>query len=347
MSAPPHLPPTRAVPTETPHRIRPAPASARKLALVYLASALLFLAGSDRLLHGLLPPEQAGPMAPAIVLAFVVLSAFLLYLERRGAEERARRLREEEDRQAREMEARVQERTAELEQSQADLEAFSSSVSHDLRAPLRAVEGFGQALLEDYGDRLDATGRDYAQRLVGAAQNMDALIRDLLAYSRLSRAEMPVVVVSLQDVVREAIAAMRAEIAEGRARVAVEAGLPSVLAHPMTLAQVVLNLVRNAVKFVPAGETPRVQIYANPQGGWVRLIVRDNGIGVDPRHQERIFLPFERLHGADRYPGTGIGLSIVRRAVLRMGGKVGVISAVGEGSRFWIELPAAEPGAKP
>ena len=111
--------------------------------------------------------------------------------------------------------------------------------------------------------------------------------------------------------------------------------------------QVVLNLVRNAVKFVPAGETPRVQIYANPQGVRVRLIVRDNGIGVDPRHQERIFLPFERLHGADRYPGTGIGLSIVRRAVARMGGRVGVISAVGEGSRFWIELPAAEPGAKP
>ena len=107
------------------------------------------------------------------------------------------------------MEARLQERTAELEQSQAELEAFSYSVSHDLRAPLRAVEGFSQALLEDYGDRLDATGRDYAGRLVGAAKNMDALIRDLLAYSRLSRAEMPLVAMSLDEVVREAVSAMR------------------------------------------------------------------------------------------------------------------------------------------
>ena len=323
-------------------KTRSTPAVARKVALAYLAFALLFLAGGARLL----PRDRAG-LAPAFVLVFVLLSALLLYLERRRAENHASRLREEEDRQAREMEARVQERTAELEQSQAELEAFSYSVSHDLRAPLRAVEGFSQALVEDYGDRLDATGRDYAARLVGAAKNMDALIRDLLAYSRLSRAEMPLVATGLHEVVNEAVSAMKGEIAERRARVTVEAGLPSVLAHPTTLVQVALNLLRNAVKFVPAGETPRVQVYATPQGGWVRLIVRDNGIGVDPRHQERIFLPFERLHGADRFPGTGIGLSIVRRAVARMGGRVGVISAVGEGSRFWIELPAAEPGAKP
>jgi signal transduction histidine kinase len=244
------------------------------------------------------------------------------------------------------LESRVQERTAALEQSQAELEAFSYSVSHDLRAPLRAVEGFGQALLEDYGDRFDATGRDYAERLVGAARNMDALIRDLLAYSQLSRAEMPLVKVSLKEVVGEVLATMQAEVTERRARVAVESELPEVIAHSTTLGQVVLNLVRNAVKFVPVGETPRVQIYANPQGGRVRLIVRDNGIGIDPRHQERIFLPFERLHAADRFPGTGIGLSIVRRAVERMGGKVGVISAVGEGSRFWLELPAVQPAGQ-
>lgn len=326
---------------------RAASTAPRRLALGYLAAALVLLALCPRLLRLLLPPQRADAALPFVVPAFVVLSALLLYLERAGAERRARLQKAEEDREAREMEARVQERTAELEQSEAELEAFSYSVSHDLRAPLRAVEGFSQALLEDYGDRLDETGRDYAQRLVGAAKNMDALIHDLLAYSRLSRAEMPLVALSLEDVVAEALSAMRTEIEERRARVTVDSGLPRVLAHRPTLVQVVLNLVRNAVKFVPAGETPRVQIYANPQGGRVRLIVRDNGIGVDPRHQERIFLPFERLHGVQRYPGTGIGLSIVRRAILRMGGKAGVISAVGEGSRFWIELPAAEPGAKP
>jgi signal transduction histidine kinase len=320
---------------------------ALRLGLSYALGAGLLLAASDLAISRYASPSAARRAALFRTAAFVVLTGGLLYLERRRAEERQRRFREQQERLAREMEARMQERQAALEQSQAELEAFSYSVSHDLRAPLRAVEGFSQAILEDYGDRLDSTGRDYADRLVGAARNMDALIRDLLAYSRLSRAEMPLVPVSLKDVVKEVLASMEGEIAERKARVAVESHLPDVLAHSTTLVQVVLNLVRNAVKFVPSGETPRIQIYANPQAGKVRLIVRDNGIGIDPRHQERIFLPFERLHAADRYPGTGIGLSIVRRAVERMGGKVGVISAVGEGSRFWVELPAAGPAVQP
>jgi len=316
------------------------------LGVAYLAGAALLLLGTDAVIRRALPSESAASAVFWKNVAFVVVSASMLYLERRRTEERSQRLRQAEERRVQEMEARMKERTSALEQSQAELEAFSYSVSHDLRAPLRAVEGFSQAMLEDYGDRLDATGKDYAERLVGAARTMDALIRDLLAYSRLSRAEMPLVTVSLKEVVKEVVASMEAEIAERRARVAVESDLPDVMAHATTLVQVVSNLLRNAVKFVPAGETPRVQVYANPQGGKVRLIVRDNGIGVDPRHQERIFLPFERLHGADRFPGTGIGLSIVRRAVERMGGKVGVISAIGEGSRFWLELPAVLPSDK-
>jgi signal transduction histidine kinase len=322
--------------------VRPA---AARLALAYAFGAVLFFAGVERAFGPAV--WRNGGSARRVGVAFVVLSALGLYLERRRAEALHLRSRAAEVLQARELAARVQERTAELERSRAELEAFSFSVSHDLRAPLRAVEGFSQALLEDYGDRLDATGRDYAGRLVGAARNMDALIRDLLAYSRLGRAEMPLVPVGLNDVVKEALKTMEAEIGERRARVTVEEDLPPVLAHATTLAQVVQNLVQNAIKFVPAGETPRVQVYATPQAGRVRLVVRDNGIGVDPRHQERIFLPFERLHGADRYPGTGIGLSIVRRAIERMGGKVGVTSAIGEGSRFWVELPAAERGARP
>lgn len=275
------------------------------------------------------------------LVAFVLVSAVLIYFERRRSEKRYRAMRETVERQAAELEARVKDRTAELEKSQAELEAFSYSVSHDLRAPLRAVEGFSQALLEDYGDRLDATGRDYLDRLVGAAHNMDALIRDLLAYSRLSRADMPLGAVDLGEVVADALETMEAEILERKARVAVEPSMPSVIAHPTTLVQVVLNLLRNAVKFMPPGDVPRVKVYANPQAGKVRLYVRDNGIGIDARHQERIFMPFERLHGAESYPGTGIGLSIVRRGVERMGGRVGVISAAGEGSRFWIELKGA------
>ena len=317
------------------------PAAARTLALVYVAVAVLLLPLADLLLYRLWPPARAGDLSLWKGAAFILVSAVILYFERRRSEERYRAMRETVERQAAELEARVKDRTAELERSQAELEAFSYSVSHDLRAPLRAVEGFSQALLEDYGDRLDATGRDYADRLVGAAHNMDALIRDLLAYSRLSRADMPLGAVNLGEVVAGAVTAMNAEILERKARVAVEPDMPSVVAHPTTLAQVVLNLLRNAVKFMPASEVPRVKVYANPQAGKVRLYVRDNGIGIDPRHQERIFLPFERLHGADAYAGTGIGLSIVRRGVERMGGRVGVISAVGEGSRFWIELKGA------
>jgi light-regulated signal transduction histidine kinase (bacteriophytochrome) len=320
--------------------MRPAPA--RTLSLVYVAVAALLLPLSDLVLYRQWPPARAGELSLWKGVAFILVSAVCLYFERRRSEERYRAMRETVERQAAELEARVKDRTAELERSQAELEAFSYSVSHDLRAPLRAVEGFSKALLEDYGERLDDTGRDYAGRLVGAAHNMDALIRDLLAYSHLSRAEMPLTAVNLGEVVAEALKAMDGEILEKRARVAVEPDMPSVMAHPTTLVQVVLNLLRNGVKFVPAGEVPRVKVYANPQAGRVRLYVRDNGIGIDVRHQERIFVPFERLHGADAYPGTGIGLSIVRRGVERMEGRVGVISSVGEGSRFWIELKSVK-----
>jgi signal transduction histidine kinase len=312
---------------------------------VYLGVALLFLSTVYVVVHSQLSPGQADRVLLWTGVVFIFVSAALLYLERRRSEERHRRLWEMEERQAQELAARVAERTAELEQSRAELEAFSYSVSHDLRAPLRAVEGFSQALLEDYGDRLDESGRDYAERLVLAAHNMDALIRDLLAYSRLSRTEMTLQPVDLGQVVAEVLNTMQAEIAEKKARVVVEPKLPAVVAHPTTLVQIVLNLLRNALKFVPPGEVPRVQVYASPAAGRFRLYVRDNGIGIDPRYHERIFLPFERLHGADRYPGTGIGLSIVRRGAERMGGRVGLRSTVGDGSRFWIELPGAESGA--
>jgi signal transduction histidine kinase len=123
--------------------------------------------------------------------------------------------------------------------------------------------------------------------------------------------------------------------------VAVERPLPDVMAHPPTLTQAATNLLSNAIKFVPTGLTPRVNIRAEERGGQVRLWVEDNGIGIDPAHQERVFQPFQRLHGVETYPGTGIGLAIVRRSVERMGGHSGVISGPEEGSRFWIELRAA------
>lgn len=227
---------------------------------------------------------------------------------------------------------------ARLRDANEELEAFAYSVSHDLRAPLRAMEGFAQALLEDYAGELDPQGEDYARRIMRAAQRMDRLIQDLLAYSRVSRMEIRRSPVRLRQAIEEALGNLAEEIQARGAQVAIEEPLPTVLAHRSVLVQAVTNLLSNAVKFVAHGVQPRVRIWAEERGERVRLWVEDNGIGIAPEHHERIFRVFERLHGVETYPGTGIGLAIVRKGVERMGGQVGVESEVGQGSRFWVEL---------
>jgi signal transduction histidine kinase len=244
------------------------------------------------------------------------------------------------------LEEQVRERTAKLEERNDELEAFGYSISHDLRAPLRAMQGFSQALLEDCGDRLDAMGREYAERIVAGARRMDELIRDLLAYSRVSRAELQLVRVPLTPVAQSALAELSGALRARNASVHVDEPLPAVLGHPATLSQVLTNLLGNGLKFVPPDRTPELRLHAERRNGLVRVWVEDNGIGIAPEHQARIFRVFERLHSTDDYPGTGIGLAIVRKAVERMGGQVGVESRLGHGSRFWVELqPAAGEAA--
>ena len=243
------------------------------------------------------------------------------------------------------LEDQVRERTAKLEERNEELEAFGYSISHDLRAPLRAMQGFSQALLEDCGDRLDAMGREYAERIVAGAKRMDELIRDLLAYSRVSRAELKLVRVPLTPVAQSALAELSGALRARHASVQVDEPLPAVMGHPATLSQVLTNLLGNGLKFVPPDRTPALRVRAEPRDGLVRVWVEDNGIGIAPEHQVRIFRVFERLHSSDDYPGTGIGLAIVRKAVERMGGQVGVESNLGHGSRFWVELqPSAGEG---
>jgi signal transduction histidine kinase len=239
------------------------------------------------------------------------------------------------------LEDQVRERTVELEERNDELEAFGYSISHDLRAPLRAMQGFSQALLEDCGDRLDAMGREYAERIVAGAKRMDELIRDLLAYSRVSRAELKLVRVPLTPVAHSALAELSGALRARNASVHVDEPLPTVMGHPATLSQVLTNLLGNGLKFVPPERTPELRVHAERHNGQVRLWVEDNGIGIAPEHQARIFRVFERLHSNDDYPGTGIGLAIVRKAVERMGGQVGVESSLGHGSRFWVELQTA------
>jgi PAS domain S-box-containing protein len=244
-----------------------------------------------------------------------------------------------------ELNAALARQNRELAAANQELDAFSYSISHDLRAPLRAMQGFSEALLEDYGERLDPTGRDYAQRIAGAGRQMDALIQDLLAYSRLVRAEVSLSPVSLETVVADACGVLEMEVKERGGEIVVERPLGRVLAHRAVLGQIVTNLLGNAVKFMRPDTAPRVRVRSEAERGRVRLWVEDNGIGIAPEHRERIFRAFERLHGVDRYPGTGIGLAIVQKGATRLGGQAGVESEPGVGSRFWVELAEAAVGA--
>jgi PAS domain S-box-containing protein len=252
---------------------------------------------------------------------------------------RRKELEAEIKRNAEELEQRVEERTRELQEANDALEAFAYSASHDLRTPLRNVQSLTQALEEDYADRLDAGGKDFCRRIRAAVHKMDTLINGLLTYSRLSRADLPLGRVDLGSVLAEVQSGLAEVLRVSQARVTVEAPLPVVYGHRLTLVQVVTNLLANAVKFVALGVRPQVRVWAEGRGQFVRLWLEDNGIGIAPEHRGRIFKVFERLHGEESYPGTGIGLAIVRKGVERTGGRVGVESEFGRGSRFWIDLP--------
>jgi signal transduction histidine kinase len=240
------------------------------------------------------------------------------------------------------LERRVNERTIALEAANEELRAFSYSVAHDLRAPLRAMHGFSQALLEDCKDSVDEMAQEYARRIAAAAQRMDELTRDLLAYSQVGRSELVLTSVDLGSVVNEATRQLEADITSRNARVTVHEPLPRAIAHPPALVQSIANLISNGLKFVDEGKTPAIDIRAETLNGVARLWVEDNGIGIAPAYHQRVFTVFERLHTGSRYAGTGIGLAIVRKAIERMGGSVGVESDAGAGSRFWIELKLAE-----
>ena len=230
-------------------------------------------------------------------------------------------------------------RADQLSVANKELESFCYTIAHDLRAPLRAMEGLTAGLVEDYGANFDAMGHESADRIRHAAARMDQMIQELLAYSRLSFVQIEVQPIRLDDVMKDAINQIDFDLRQKKARLQVKRSRYRVLGHQPMLVQVVCNLLTNAVKFCAEGNTPEVTVREERAGDFLRVWVEDNGIGIAPEHCERIFRIFERLHDRDKYTGTGIGLAIVQKAITRMGGKVGVESELGRGSRFWFELP--------
>jgi signal transduction histidine kinase len=200
------------------------------------------------------------------------------------------------------------------------------------------MAGLSRILMEEHIQKADETGHEYARRIVESGKRMDAMVQDLLEYSRLVREDLQLEPVDLGELLREVLSSMDADLAERGASVTVRDPFPAVLAHRGALAQAITNLIQNAAKFVLPGKRPEIIISAETKAGPVVLSVEDHGIGIAPEHHDRIFGVFQRLHDERAYPGTGIGLAIVRKAMERMGGRAGVESQPGRGSRFWLEL---------
>lgn len=263
------------------------------------------------------------------------------------------RLRVEAEEQIRELteglEHKVTERTAQLENSvkqlktvNRELESFTYSASHDLRTPLRGIEGFSALLLEEHGHQLDEQGREYLQRIQKATLHMSQLVSDLLAYSRLQNMTEQSAPVELASCVQAVLRPFQDELTarQGRVRVEVTDSLAA-RAHPQGLTIVLRNLLDNALKFTPTDRAPEVLITAQIKGDKVQLSVADNGMGFDMKHHDQIFGMFQRLHRQDQIPGTGIGLAMVHKAIERMGGRIWAESVPGQGTSFHIELLGA------
>ena len=250
---------------------------------------------------------------------------------------------EEELREHRErLEEMVNQRTKDLQDSLEELKTFTYSVSHDLRAPVRAMEGFSGILLQEYAEDMEEPAKDYMVRINAAAKNMDKLITDLLRYGRLTHEEIRVRELPLRQVVDDAVLQFKGELEKTGATVTVAGDFPRVIANDFILKQCILNIIENAVKFVDEGTTPEIEIRSKTLKDSTILEVKDNGIGISEEYHDKIFNVFERLHGGDAYSGTGVGLAVVRKGIERMGGRVGVRSKPGTGSVFWIELPLVE-----
>jgi light-regulated signal transduction histidine kinase (bacteriophytochrome) len=272
---------------------------------------------------------------------WVVFEVFFLRL---ACLEHVKEMREDAGQKAqleqshRAIEDEVDRRTADLQRKNRELDEFTYVASHDLQEPVRKLISFSKLLSQDVGEGLNDRARKDLQFIVEAAARMRDLIQDLLALSRTGRAAMKVEAVSLEDCVGRALEALDIRVRETHATIDREA-LPQVLADKTLLTQLYQNLLGNALKFTPKGREPHIRLTAARRADAWELAVEDNGIGIKSEYAERIFKPFQRLHGRGEYEGTGIGLAICRKAVERHGGQIWVESQPGEGSRFKFTIP--------
>ena len=275
--------------------------------------------------------------------------ALLVAIEDVTARKEAEQKAEEAHRNLRllneQLEQRVAARTRELAESNKQLEAFCYSIAHDLRAPLRAMAGFSSTLQSQYGPKLGDKGGDFLERIIAAGSQMDALIHDLLEYGRFNTVEFSPAPVNADEVLSKVLGSLQPTIQEKNASIERAGTLPLIWGHKVVLEAAFSNLLSNALKFVPPETKPHVKVWAEARDKDVCISVADNGIGIEPQYQKKIFEVFQRLHGQNLYPGTGIGLAIVQRAVNRVGGSVGVDSEPGKGSRFWLTFPNVPPPA--
>jgi len=274
-----------------------------------------------------------------LVVALETLRRKEIELERQMAEDAILRAALAESREL--LEARVAERTESLLRSNDELRAFSYTVSHDLRAPLRAVNGFLQLLLEDHLHPGDNGASELTHNILRATNRMDTLIQDLVAYTQISKVPIPVKPVDCQKLIAELLTQCEVRLRPQQVSVETCGEFPIVIANPAILESALSNLFDNAVKFRKPSNNATIVFRGAPNGKNLRLWVEDDGIGIAPEHHDRIFNVFERLHGYE-VPGTGIGLALVRRWISGMQGSVGVESKIGEGSRFWIDLPLSQ-----
>ncbi len=241
--------------------------------------------------------------------------------------------------QTAELERRVFERTAQLQSANKELESFSYSVSHDLRAPLRAISGFAEIIARRHRAGLNEEGQHYFDNIIQASERMGHLIDDLLTYSRLGRTGLRLETISLSGVFADIAKDLKGHIDELHSTISIAKDLPDITGDRTLLSQIFINLLENAVKYRKVDVPPQIKVTCQLEGNHVIVSVKDNGIGIPAEYQDKIFNLFQRLHSEEEYSGTGIGLATVKKSVELLGGSVWVESKVGEGSIFFIRLP--------